>query len=222
MSGRTSTSPSYVPTPPPPVARTDGSLWPGKATSVLFCRQSGARYVNDIVTITVNESAEGTKDVTTKTSNKSDNSAAIKAFLGLPLNLGIKNLVGLGTALGSSYETMKSNSYDGSGSGVRDVLSSAKRWNLHIKKSNNTSRSSAVMDRGTSLIRSRVAESPEHALAWTLDDRLSRRQHERRLPTTSSPSLPLRRDEGRARTRTCIRRQCRPQRRRTRSTCWVT
>lgn len=111
--------PSYVPMPPPAVARTDGSLWPGEGRSSILFADNRARYVNDIVTITVNESAEGTKDVTTKTSNKSDNSAAIKAFLGLPLNLGIKNLVGLGTALDPSYETTKSNSYDGSGSTTR-------------------------------------------------------------------------------------------------------
>jgi len=60
-----------------------GSIWSGESTNNLICSDKKARYVNDIVTIIVSETAAGGNKASTNTSRDTDTSAAITALLGI-------------------------------------------------------------------------------------------------------------------------------------------
>ncbi|MEN6332263.1 MAG: flagellar basal body L-ring protein FlgH [Smithella sp.] len=70
----------------PPVAKPQpaaGSIWAGESTNNLICSDKKARYVNDIVTIIISETAVGGNKASTNTSRDTNTSAAITALLGL-------------------------------------------------------------------------------------------------------------------------------------------
>ncbi|MEN6374016.1 MAG: flagellar basal body L-ring protein FlgH [Smithella sp.] len=60
-----------------------GSIWSGENTNNLICSDKKARYVNDIVTIIVSETATGGNKASTNTSRDTNTSAAITALLGI-------------------------------------------------------------------------------------------------------------------------------------------
>ncbi len=94
--------------------REDGSLW-SDSTNSMFSDHK-AKYVGDIVTVTISESASATKEATTTTGTKSDISAGMPNFFGLEngswitdKNIDLTNLIKANFA----------NSFDGSGKTVR-------------------------------------------------------------------------------------------------------
>jgi flagellar L-ring protein precursor FlgH len=60
-----------------------GSIWPGENTNNLICTDKKARYINDIVTIIISETAAGGNKASTNTSRDASTSAAITALLGI-------------------------------------------------------------------------------------------------------------------------------------------
>ena len=57
-----------------------GSLWPGESTRNSLFADNKARYVNDIVTIVVDESSSGQNKASTNTSNNTTTDAGISAY----------------------------------------------------------------------------------------------------------------------------------------------
>lgn len=70
----------------PPAAKPQpaaGSIWSGESTNNLICSDKKARYINDIVTIIISETAVGGNKASTNTSRDTSTSAAITALLGI-------------------------------------------------------------------------------------------------------------------------------------------
>ncbi len=98
-----------LPPTPPKAAPARGSIWPGESGANLLFADKKARYVNDIVTIRVNENSQGGNKATTNTSRSSDSSAGIDAFLGLDHSILSRN-AGMGSKIeigGSSTSNLK-------------------------------------------------------------------------------------------------------------------
>jgi flagellar L-ring protein precursor FlgH len=75
---------------PVPVVKTvysPGSLWPGENTRNTLFSDNKARYVNDIVTIMVDESSSGENKASTNTSRDTKTNAGINALLGLDTSI---------------------------------------------------------------------------------------------------------------------------------------
>ncbi len=71
---------------PPHVIRSQpvaGSIWNGENGNNLICSAKKARYMNDLVTIIVSETAAGGNKASTNTSRDTSTSAAITSLLGL-------------------------------------------------------------------------------------------------------------------------------------------
>jgi flagellar L-ring protein precursor FlgH len=86
-----------------------GSLWPGENARNSLFADNKARYVNDIVTIVVNESSSGQNTASTNTSRDSKTSAGISALLGLDTSI-TKSNANMGGAIsigGSTANSMK-------------------------------------------------------------------------------------------------------------------
>ncbi|MCG6537204.1 MAG: flagellar basal body L-ring protein FlgH [Syntrophales bacterium LBB04] len=60
-----------------------GSIWPGESTNNLICSDKKARYINDIVTIIISETAAGGNKASTNTSRDSSTSANITSLFGI-------------------------------------------------------------------------------------------------------------------------------------------
>lgn len=76
--------PDIMDTPPEQVVKpAPGSIWRGENDKSMLFTDKRARYVNDIVTIIVAESARGNNKASTGTSRDSSADATIDAFLGL-------------------------------------------------------------------------------------------------------------------------------------------
>jgi flagellar L-ring protein precursor FlgH len=70
----------------PQIARpkpASGSIWPGENTNNLICSDKKARYINDIVTIIISETAAGGNKASTNTSRDTNTSAAITSLFGI-------------------------------------------------------------------------------------------------------------------------------------------
>lgn len=86
-----------------------GSLWPGDGARNMLFSDNKARYVNDLVTILVDESASGQNQANTNTSRDSKTSAGISALLGLDTSI-LKTNPNMGAQLsigGSSTNSLK-------------------------------------------------------------------------------------------------------------------
>lgn len=86
-----------------------GSIWPGESSNSLICSDKKARYVNDIVTIIVSETAAGGNKASTNTSRDSSASAEITSMLGIEnaiigRNANMGGKIGLG---GTSNNSLK-------------------------------------------------------------------------------------------------------------------
>jgi flagellar L-ring protein precursor FlgH len=78
--------PPGEPVLPPAPAKPEpsrGSIWPGENSGNTLFADRKAKYINDIVTILISETSQGTNKATTNTSRDSSASAGIDAFLGL-------------------------------------------------------------------------------------------------------------------------------------------
>jgi flagellar L-ring protein precursor FlgH len=80
----------YTPVPSGP-APARGSIWSGESSANMLFADKKARYVNDIVTIIINESSSGGNKAPTNTSRSSDASAGVDAFLGLEQSILSRN-----------------------------------------------------------------------------------------------------------------------------------
>jgi len=75
-------------TPPSPAS---GSIWPGEMTACSLFSDKKARYVNDIITIVIDESSKGGNSADTKTSKDTSTFAGISSFLGLEKYIARRN-----------------------------------------------------------------------------------------------------------------------------------
>ena len=97
-----------VPVAPPQYA--PGSLWPGESSRNSLFADNKARYVNDVVTIIVDESSSGQNSASTNAKRDTETNAGINALLGLETSLP-KASGNLGITVGGS----SSNSMKGTG-----------------------------------------------------------------------------------------------------------
>lgn len=76
--------PTIPDTPSPQIAQpAPGTIWRGESDKSMLFMDKKARYVNDIVTIIVAETASGGNKASTSTSRDSSSDAAISTFFGL-------------------------------------------------------------------------------------------------------------------------------------------
>jgi flagellar L-ring protein precursor FlgH len=97
---------------PTPIVKPDytpGSLWPGESNRNMLFTDNKARYVNDIVTIIIDESSSGQNKASTNTSKNSLTNSGISAMLGLETSIlkGNANLGGKIAVGGESTSTLK-------------------------------------------------------------------------------------------------------------------
>jgi flagellar L-ring protein precursor FlgH len=88
---------------------TPGSLWPGENSRNMLFTDNKARYVNDIVTIIIDESSSGQNQASTNSSKNSSTNSGISAMLGLDASV-LKANANLGGKLsmgGESASTLK-------------------------------------------------------------------------------------------------------------------
>ncbi len=100
-----------------------GSLWPGESSRNSLFTDNKARYVNDIVTIVVDESSSGTNKASTNTSKDTSTSAGISALLGLDTQI-LSNNPSMGTSI--SVGGTHANSLKGTGDTSRGGTLSAR------------------------------------------------------------------------------------------------
>jgi len=74
---------TMLPTPVVKTELTPGSLWPGENSRNMLFSDNKARYINDIVTIIIDESSSGQNKASTNTSKNTASNAGISAMLGL-------------------------------------------------------------------------------------------------------------------------------------------
>jgi flagellar L-ring protein precursor FlgH len=104
---------------PKPVTQ-EGSIWPGDSTSNLFFKDTKARKVGDIVTVTISEITTSSQTATTQTARASSYNLQTGKLLGLPSNLGIENFLGLGNGFSPDLDATATNSHNGSGTTTRN------------------------------------------------------------------------------------------------------
>jgi flagellar L-ring protein FlgH len=97
---------------PVPMVRpehTAGSLWPGESSRNMLFTDNKARFVNDIVTIIIEESSSGQNQASTNTSKNSASNSDVSAFLGLDTSIinSNTNLGGKLSVAGTSTSTLK-------------------------------------------------------------------------------------------------------------------
>ncbi|MBN1380251.1 MAG: flagellar basal body L-ring protein FlgH [Deltaproteobacteria bacterium] len=108
---------------PPPVQRANGSLWTGENRRNMFFTDNKARYINDIVTIVIEESSSGRNKASTNTSRDTATNSGVSALLGLDTSLTKRN-ANLGGEI--SVGGKSSNSLKGSGDTSRGGTLSAR------------------------------------------------------------------------------------------------
>lgn len=119
-----------------------GSLWPGENSRNMLFTDNKARYVNDIVTILIDESASGQNQAATNTSRDSKTNSGINALLGVDTSILSKNPnMGASIAVGGT----SSNALKGTGDTSRGGRLTARL----------TARVVRVLDNGNLLIEGR-------------------------------------------------------------------
>lgn len=98
---------------------TAGSIWPGETTRNTLFQDLRARNIGDIVTIEISEKTSAIKEATTSTARKSSDDIAVKKFLGMPLNFGMRNFLGMGQPFSPEIQSSYDSKFDGSGSTKR-------------------------------------------------------------------------------------------------------
>ncbi|HOW57365.1 MAG TPA: flagellar basal body L-ring protein FlgH [Smithellaceae bacterium] len=110
----------------PPNAKSqvaDGSIWSGANVHNLICTNKKARYVNDIVTIIISETAAGGNKASTNTSRDTSVSAAVTSLLGIE-NAIIGNNATMGGKIGVGGTSQ--NALKGAGDTSRNSTLSAR------------------------------------------------------------------------------------------------
>lgn len=96
-----------LPTPIVKPEYTPGSLWPGENSRNMLFTDNKARYVNDIVTIIIDESSSGQNQASTNSSKNTLTNAGISAMLGLNTSI-INSNANLGGKLSVGGESTSS------------------------------------------------------------------------------------------------------------------
>ncbi len=92
------------------------SLWMATgAKGSLFLDYKG-RHVGDIIIVEIVEKASATNSNSTATSKSQSTESTLTNLMGLPLNMGVNNLLGTGNPLNMDNGLESSNSFSGSGS----------------------------------------------------------------------------------------------------------
>lgn len=110
---------SAIPVKNSNIPATAGSLWPGETSRNALFQDLRARNIGDIVTIAISEKTSAVKEATTSTARSSSNDIAIQKLLGLPLNLGARNLLNQGSPLSPEIQSSYDAKFDGSGTTKR-------------------------------------------------------------------------------------------------------
>lgn len=100
---------------PMPIAKpvySPGSLWPGESNRNMLFADNKAQYVNDIVTIVIDESSSGQNQASTNTSKDTKTNSGISALLGLETSI-TKTNANMGGSI--SVGGTSTNSLKGSG-----------------------------------------------------------------------------------------------------------
>ncbi|MBE9547565.1 MAG: flagellar basal body L-ring protein FlgH [Proteobacteria bacterium] len=105
--------------PPPPV----GSIWPGENARNSLFADNKARYINDIITIAIDESSSGNNSADTTTSRDTTTTAGITSLLGIDKKIQEQN-TRIGTSIGLGGTSK--NSLKGKGETKRDGKLKAK------------------------------------------------------------------------------------------------
>ena len=95
--------------PPIERSRATGSLWPGETNKNMIFSDNKATYVNDIITILVDETAVAQNSASTNTARATSSDSKVTAMLGLDTSM-LKSNANLGAQLaagGSSNSSMK-------------------------------------------------------------------------------------------------------------------
>lgn len=98
----------------------EGSIWPGDSASNIFFKDTKARKVGDIVTVTIAENTTSSSTASTQTSRDSSYEMQTGRILGLPSNLGIQNFLGLGNGFSPNLDATATNTHNGSGTTTRN------------------------------------------------------------------------------------------------------
>ena len=104
----------------PPHQPQEGSLWPGNPRGNFLFGDDKAAVVGDIITVTINENATSTQTSTTDTSKDTVVDMKNTNILGLPSNMGIQNLLKMGTQFDPTVGATIGNSMKGSGTVTRN------------------------------------------------------------------------------------------------------
>ena len=97
------------PAPLPQRTAAPGSLWTGESNRNMLFADNKAMYLNDIITITINETSTAQNAASTNTARSSSTDAKISALLGLDTSI-LKNNPSMGTQIaagGSTASAMK-------------------------------------------------------------------------------------------------------------------
>jgi len=97
------------PAPPPQRVSAPGSLWAGESNRNMLFADNKAMYLNDIITITINETSTAQNAASTNTARSSSSDAKISALLGIDTSI-LKSNPSMGAQIaagGSSTSAMK-------------------------------------------------------------------------------------------------------------------
>ncbi len=106
---------SHIPVHTPPPPESPGSIWPGETSRNNFFQDLRARNVGDTLTVIISEKTSAIKEATTSTSRSSSNDIALKKFLGLPLNFGMRDFLGQGQPFSPEIQSDYESEFEGSG-----------------------------------------------------------------------------------------------------------
>ncbi len=104
----------------PKVVRQEGSIWPGETPKNIMFTDAKARFVGDVITVVVSETAESSQSATTNTQKTTSLDLQTGRLLGLPSNLGIANFLGSNNGFSPNIDAQTSRSNNGQGTTTRN------------------------------------------------------------------------------------------------------
>lgn len=96
------------------------SLWANAGNHGTLFLDYKARLVGDIITIKIVENARASNSNNTSTSKSSNYDASITSIMGLPLDLGINNVLGTGGSFDPTLAASTNNTFAGTGSKAKN------------------------------------------------------------------------------------------------------
>ncbi|MDY6821470.1 MAG: flagellar basal body L-ring protein FlgH [Deferribacterota bacterium] len=93
-----------------------GSLWTDTKTEGTLFLDYKARNIGDIVIVEIMENSSASNTNTTDASKTTTYDASVDTFLGMPMDLGISNFLGMGEPFNPSVSAQTTNDFQGDGS----------------------------------------------------------------------------------------------------------